>query len=133
MGRRYSPPTRFIDLANYIQRSAEEEKETSKKVKVDTASDVKSKSKKKSNVEVEIRTSKAPKAEDKEEKEEKEEKLKPKPKSSSTSKLKEGDKLPSIKLENEDGEEVDISTLTGGGKGVVIFVYPKVGSILLVP
>jgi hypothetical protein len=34
-------------------------------------------------------------------------------------------------LENEDGEEVDISTLTGGGKGVVIFVYPKVGPIFL--
>jgi hypothetical protein len=34
-------------------------------------------------------------------------------------------------LENEDGEEVDISSLTSGGKGVVIFVYPKVGSILL--
>jgi len=31
-----------------------------------------------------------------------------------------------MKLENEDGEEVDIGGLTEGGKGVVIFVYPKV-------
>ena len=127
MERRYSPPTRSIDLA-HIQRSAEEEKESSKKVKVDTTS----KAKKESNVEVEIKRSKAPKAEEKqekEEKEEKEEKAKPKPKSSSNSKLQKGDNLPSIKLENEDGEEVDVSSLTSGGKGVVIFVYPKVGSI----
>jgi len=34
-------------------------------------------------------------------------------------------------LENEDGEEVDASSLTSGGKGVVIFVYPKVSPILL--
>jgi hypothetical protein len=95
-------------------------------VKVDTTS----KAKKESNVEVEIKRSKAPK-EEVEKGEEKEEKAKPKPKSSSTSKLQEGDKLPSIKLENEDGEEVDVSTLTGGGKGIVIFVYPKVGPIVL--
>ena len=110
------------------QRSAEEEKESSKKVKVDTSSKDKTasnvKSKKESNVEVEIKQSKAPKAEDEKEK------VKPKPKSSSNSKLQKGDNLPSIKLENEDGEEIDVSTLTGGGKGVVIFVYPKVSSIL---
>ena len=76
-------------------------------------------------MEVEIKQSKAPKADEGEK-----EKVKPKPKSSSNSKLQKGDNLPSIKLENEDGEEVDVSTLTGGEKGVVIFVYPKVRSIL---
>ncbi|ODN84114.1 hypothetical protein L202_00126 [Cryptococcus amylolentus CBS 6039] len=38
--------------------------------------------------------------------------------------LKLGDKLPSIKLKNEDGELVDVSTLAGE-KGVVFFLYPK--------
>ncbi|WVQ71230.1 hypothetical protein IAR50_000755 [Cryptococcus sp. DSM 104548] len=39
-------------------------------------------------------------------------------------KLKLGDKLPNIKLKNEDGELVDVSTLAGE-KGVVFFLYPK--------
>lgn len=43
-----------------------------------------------------------------------------KPSSSKTLQL--GDTLPKIKLENEEGGEVDVSTL----KGVVIFLYPKV-------
>lgn len=120
-GKKVIPTYSCVDGTDK-QRSAEEEKESSKKVKVDTSS--KAKSKKESNVEVEIKQSKAPKAEDGEK-----EKVKPKPKSSSNSKLQKGDSLPSIKLENEDGEEVDVSTLTEGGKGVVIFVYPKVSSI----
>jgi len=120
-------PTHSCTDGTDKQRSAEDEKESSKKVKVDNSSKdntaSKAKSKKESNVEVEIKQSKAPKAE------KEKEKVKPKPKSSSNSKLQKGHNLPSIKLENEDGEEVDVSTLTEGGKGVVIFVYPKVSSI----
>lgn len=41
--------------------------------------------------------------------------------------LKEGDKLPKIKLENQEGDEVDVSSLAGE-KGVVIFLYPKVST-----
>jgi len=77
--------------------------------------------KKESNVEVEIKSKSKP---TKPVNEKAKPKPKPKPKSSN-SKLEKGDNLPSIKLENEDGEEVDISTLTEGS-GVVIFVYPKV-------
>lgn len=40
--------------------------------------------------------------------------------------LKMGDKLPSIKLNDEEGNTVDVSTLIGE-KGVVFFLYPKVG------
>lgn len=40
--------------------------------------------------------------------------------------IKLGDKLPSIELEDEDGKKVDVATLTRGGKGVVVFLYPKV-------
>jgi hypothetical protein len=43
--------------------------------------------------------------------------------------LKKGAKLPSITLENEDGEVVDVGGLSEGGKGVVIFVYPKVSCL----
>lgn len=39
--------------------------------------------------------------------------------------LKKGDKLPLITLEDEEGESVDVGELAGG-RGVVIFVYPKV-------
>ncbi|AAW42425.2 hypothetical protein CNC04710 [Cryptococcus deneoformans JEC21] len=38
--------------------------------------------------------------------------------------LKMGDRLPSIKLEDEEGNTVDVSTLAGE-KGVVFFLYPK--------
>lgn len=38
--------------------------------------------------------------------------------------LKMGDKLPSIKLNDEEGNTVDVSTLIGE-KGVVFFLYPK--------
>lgn len=43
--------------------------------------------------------------------------------------LKMGDKLPSIKLNDEEGNTVDVSTLIGE-KGVVFFLYPKVGPFL---
>lgn len=43
--------------------------------------------------------------------------------------LKMGDRLPSIKLEDEEGNTVDVSTLAGE-KGVVFFLYPKVGPSL---
>lgn len=78
--------------------------------------------KKESNVEVEIKSKSKP---TKPVNETAKPKPKPKPKSSN-SKLEKGDTLPSITLENEDGEEVDVSGLSTGGKGVVIFVYPKV-------
>lgn len=39
--------------------------------------------------------------------------------------LAQGDKLPKIKLEDEEGGEIDVSTLAGE-EGVVIFLYPKV-------
>jgi peroxiredoxin Q/BCP len=39
--------------------------------------------------------------------------------------LKLGDKLPAIKLRDEEGAEVNVASL-GGDKGVVIFLYPKV-------
>ncbi|OWZ55619.1 peroxiredoxin Q/BCP [Cryptococcus neoformans var. grubii Br795] len=38
--------------------------------------------------------------------------------------LKKGDRLPSIKLKDEEGNTVDVSTLAGE-KGVVFFLYPK--------
>jgi hypothetical protein len=31
-------------------------------------------------------------------------------------------------LQNEKGEDVDVAKLAEGGKGVVLFLYPKVGS-----
>lgn len=43
--------------------------------------------------------------------------------------LKMGDRLPSIKLKDEEGNTVDVSTLAGE-KGVVFFLYPKVGPFL---
>jgi len=42
-------------------------------------------------------------------------------------KLAVGDKLPSIKLKDDGDVDVDVSTL----ENVVFFVYPKVGSCLL--
>jgi peroxiredoxin Q/BCP len=42
--------------------------------------------------------------------------------------IKLGDSLPSITLQNEKGEDVDVAKLAEGGKGVVLFLYPKVGS-----
>lgn len=39
--------------------------------------------------------------------------------------LKEGQKLPKITLQDNEGNDVDVSTLAGD-KGVVIFLYPKV-------
>ena len=39
--------------------------------------------------------------------------------------LKKGDKLPLITLEDEEGESVNVGELAKG-RGVVIFVYPKV-------
>jgi peroxiredoxin Q/BCP len=37
-----------------------------------------------------------------------------------------GDKLPKIKLEDQEGAEVDVSTLVSDDTGIVIFLYPKV-------
>lgn len=44
--------------------------------------------------------------------------------------LKEGQGLPKITLEDEDGNEVDVSGLAAE-KGVVIFLYPKVSRFVL--
>jgi peroxiredoxin Q/BCP len=76
-------------------------------------------------------TSKAEEEADVNEKEEQnekddEEKSTSKPKPKSNSKLALGDVLPSLTLENDEGKEVDVSKLTEGGNGVVIFIYPKV-------
>ncbi|WWD17953.1 hypothetical protein CI109_102398 [Kwoniella shandongensis] len=46
------------------------------------------------------------------------------PETSSRGQLKKGDKLPKIKLQDNTGTEVDVSTLAGE-KGVVFFLYPK--------
>lgn len=43
--------------------------------------------------------------------------------------LKEGDKLPSITLKDEEGQDVEIGKLAGD-KGVVLFLYPKVSSCI---
>lgn len=40
--------------------------------------------------------------------------------------LKLGDKLPALKLKTNEGKEVDVGSLAGD-KGVVLFLYPKVG------
>jgi hypothetical protein len=45
--------------------------------------------------------------------------------------LKQGDKLPKMMLKDEEGKEVDVSGLAGE-KGVVIFLYPKVGWLRVV-
>ena len=42
--------------------------------------------------------------------------------------LKVGDKLPSIQLQDSESKDVDVAGLAKGGKGVVIFLYPKVSS-----
>lgn len=42
-----------------------------------------------------------------------------------------GSGLPKIVLKNEDGEDVDVSTL-GGERGVVIFLYPRVRVCVIV-
>jgi len=47
-----------------------------------------------------------------------------KPETGGAAKLKLGDKLPSIKLQDNTGKEVDVSTLAGE-RGVVLFLYPK--------
>ncbi|GMK59687.1 hypothetical protein CspeluHIS016_0802930 [Cutaneotrichosporon spelunceum] len=47
-----------------------------------------------------------------------------KPPSASRGVLQLGSVLPKITLQNEDGEDVDVSTLAGE-RGVVIFVYPR--------
>ncbi|BEI93441.1 uncharacterized protein CcaverHIS019_0510690 [Cutaneotrichosporon cavernicola] len=47
-----------------------------------------------------------------------------KPPSASRGALQLGSDLPKITLQNEDGEDVDVSTLTGE-RGVVIFLYPR--------
>ncbi|BEJ10685.1 hypothetical protein CspHIS471_0101070 [Cutaneotrichosporon sp. HIS471] len=47
-----------------------------------------------------------------------------KPPSASRGALQLGSGLPKITLQNEDGEDVDVSTLTGE-RGVVIFLYPR--------
>ncbi|WVQ97348.1 hypothetical protein IAU59_004459 [Kwoniella sp. CBS 9459] len=39
--------------------------------------------------------------------------------------LKQGDKLPKIVLKDNGGNDVDVSTIAGEQKGVVIFLYPK--------
>lgn len=43
--------------------------------------------------------------------------------------LKVGDKLPKLVLKDEEGKEVDVSGLAGE-KGVVVFLYPKVGGLV---
>ncbi|CAK9785222.1 thioredoxin-like protein [Cutaneotrichosporon oleaginosum] len=47
-----------------------------------------------------------------------------KPPSASRGALQLGSTLPKLTLQNEDGEDVDVSTLTGE-RGVVIFLYPR--------
>ncbi|KAK8865863.1 hypothetical protein IAR55_001011 [Kwoniella newhampshirensis] len=46
------------------------------------------------------------------------------PETSTRGQLKKGDKLPKIKLNDNTGTEVDVSTLAGE-KGVIFFLYPK--------
>lgn len=50
-----------------------------------------------------------------------------KPASANRGVLKLGSGLPKIVLQNEDGEDVDVSTLAGE-RGVVFFLYPRVSS-----
>lgn len=48
-----------------------------------------------------------------------------KPVSAGRGAMKHGSVLPKIVLQNEDGEDVDVSTLAGE-RGVVFFLYPRV-------
>ncbi len=100
-------------------KSAPKSKET--KAKEPKSKEPKSKTKSKEDKMDEDKPAEAEAADKPESKEE----ANGKPPSASRGVLQLGSGLPKITLQNEDGEDVDVSTLTGE-RGVVIFLYPRV-------